>query len=106
MARAFTLLGRVRRLGFVARDLAARRPYLVVPAAGIVVAVVAIAFAQLTDHGVDQVLFASDTPFEPEPGMYIGETIDVIDRLEITDDERDRIYWKNAQRLLRLDVRD
>jgi predicted TIM-barrel fold metal-dependent hydrolase len=36
--------------------------------------------------------------------MYIGETIDVIDRLEITDDERDRIYWKNAQRLLRLDV--
>ena len=37
--------------------------------------------------------------------MYIGETIDVIDSLEITDDERDRIYWKNAQRLLRLDVR-
>jgi len=34
--------------------------------------------------------------------MYIGETIDVIDGLEITDDERDRIYWKNAQRLLRL----
>jgi len=59
----------------------------------------------LSFFGVDQVLFASDTPFEPEPGMYIGETIDVIDRLEITDDERDRIYRKNAQRLLRLDVR-
>jgi predicted TIM-barrel fold metal-dependent hydrolase len=58
----------------------------------------------LSFFGVDQVLFASDTPFEPEPGMYIGETIDVIDSLEITDDERDRIYWKNAQRLLRLDV--
>jgi predicted TIM-barrel fold metal-dependent hydrolase len=36
--------------------------------------------------------------------MYIRETIEVIDRLEITDDERDRIYWKNAQRLLRLDL--
>jgi predicted TIM-barrel fold metal-dependent hydrolase len=57
----------------------------------------------LSFFGANQVLFASDTPFEPEPGMYIGETIDVIDRLEITDDERDRIYWKNAQRLLRLD---
>jgi H+/Cl- antiporter ClcA len=47
----------VRRVGLVAKDLAARRPYLVVPAAGIVVALLAIAFAQLTDHGVDQVLF-------------------------------------------------
>ena len=52
---------------------------------------------------MDQVLFASDTPFEPQPGVYIRETIDVLDRLEITGDERDRIYRKNAQRLLRLD---
>jgi len=56
----------------------------------------------LSFFGVDQVLFASDTPFEPEPGTYIRETIDVLDRLEISDDERDRIYRRNAERLLRL----
>jgi aminocarboxymuconate-semialdehyde decarboxylase len=59
----------------------------------------------LSFFGVDRVLFASDTPFEPDPGVYIRETIDVIDRLGITPDERDRIYWKNAQRLLKLDAR-
>ena len=59
----------------------------------------------LAFFGVDQVLFASDTPFEPEPGLYIEETIDIIDRLEITGDERDRIYWKNARQMLRLDLR-
>src|ERR1035441_6374363 len=59
----------------------------------------------LSFFGVDQVLFGSDTPFEPQPGVYIRETIDVLDRLEITGDERDRIYWKNAQRMLRLEVK-
>jgi predicted TIM-barrel fold metal-dependent hydrolase len=57
----------------------------------------------LAFFGVDRVLFASDMPFEPEPGIYIRETVDVIDRLEITDEERERIYWKNAQGLLKLD---
>ena len=58
----------------------------------------------LSFFGVDHVLFASDTPFEPEPGIYIRETIDVLDRLEITDEERDRIYRGNAERLLRLNT--
>ena len=57
----------------------------------------------LAFFGVDRVLFASDTPFEPEPGLYIRETVNVIDRLEITAEERERIYWKNAKRLLKLD---
>jgi predicted TIM-barrel fold metal-dependent hydrolase len=57
----------------------------------------------LAFFGVDRVLFASDTPFEPEPGIYIRETIDVLDRLEITHEEREQIYWRNAQRLLKLD---
>jgi predicted TIM-barrel fold metal-dependent hydrolase len=57
----------------------------------------------LAFFGVDHVLFASDTPFEPEPGLYIRETVDVIDRLDITAEERERIYWKNAARLLKLD---
>jgi aminocarboxymuconate-semialdehyde decarboxylase len=53
--------------------------------------------------GVDHVLFASDAPFDPEKGpMYIRDTIAVVDRLPVSDDERERIYWRNAVRLLKL----
>jgi aminocarboxymuconate-semialdehyde decarboxylase len=53
--------------------------------------------------GADRVLFASDAPFDPEKGsMYIRETIGVIDRLPLSDSERDKIYWKNAVKLLKL----
>ena len=52
----------------------------------------------------DHVLFASDSPFDPEKGpMYIRETIRVIDRLPISADERAAIYAGNAVRLLRLE---
>ena len=47
-------------------------------------------------------MFASDTPFEPEPGLYIRETIDVIDRLDIPAEQLEWIYSKNAMRLLKL----
>lgn len=53
--------------------------------------------------GVDHVLFASDSPFDPEKGsMYIRETIGVLDRLPLSDAQREDIYWRNAVRLLRL----
>jgi predicted TIM-barrel fold metal-dependent hydrolase len=53
--------------------------------------------------GVDHVVFASDAPFDPEKGpMYIRETIAVVDRLPISDEERARIYWRNAASLLKL----
>jgi predicted TIM-barrel fold metal-dependent hydrolase len=53
--------------------------------------------------GPDRVLFASDSPFDPEKGpMYIRETIGIIDRLPIAAEERERIYSGNAIRLLRL----
>ena len=53
--------------------------------------------------GADRVLFASDSPFDPEKGpMYIRETIGIVDRLPITPEERARIYWGNAVRLLKL----
>ena len=52
--------------------------------------------------GVDRVAFASDTPFEPTPGLFIRETIRVIESLDLTADEKDRIYRKNARRLLKL----
>ena len=48
-------------------------------------------------------LFASDAPFDPEEGpMYIRETIAIVDKLPVTDEERERIYWKNAAELLKL----
>jgi predicted TIM-barrel fold metal-dependent hydrolase len=34
--------------------------------------------------------------------MYIRETIAIVDRLPITTEEREKIYWRNAVRLLRL----
>ncbi len=52
--------------------------------------------------GADHVLFASDTPFEPQPGVYIRETIELIDRLPITDVDRAKIYAGNAMRLTKL----
>jgi aminocarboxymuconate-semialdehyde decarboxylase len=52
--------------------------------------------------GTDQVLFASDMPFDPTPGLYMRETIRVIDSLDLTAEERQRIYHGNARRLLGL----
>jgi aminocarboxymuconate-semialdehyde decarboxylase len=53
--------------------------------------------------GADKVLFASDSPFDPEKGsMYIRETIALVDRLPIAAEERERIYSGNAVRLLKL----
>jgi len=53
--------------------------------------------------GVDQVLFASDSPFDPEKGAgYIRETIRCVDALEIPDADRRKIYEGNARRMLRL----
>jgi aminocarboxymuconate-semialdehyde decarboxylase len=54
--------------------------------------------------GADRVLFASDSPFDPERGpLFIRETIKVIDGLPISDDDRERIYWRNAVELLKID---
>ena len=53
--------------------------------------------------GSDHVVFASDSPFDPEKGpAYIRETIRVIDSLPISDTERSKIYEGNARRLLNM----
>jgi predicted TIM-barrel fold metal-dependent hydrolase len=50
--------------------------------------------------GPDQVVFASDAPFDPEGGsLYIRETLKVIDGLEIPETDRHKIYQGNAERL-------
>jgi predicted TIM-barrel fold metal-dependent hydrolase len=50
--------------------------------------------------GADHVLFASDCPFEPTPGLYIRETLDVMRRLELPEAELAKIHYGNALRLM------
>lgn len=53
--------------------------------------------------GVDHVLFASDSPFDPEKGPgYIRSTIANIEALDLSGEERHAIYEGNARRLLPL----
>jgi predicted TIM-barrel fold metal-dependent hydrolase len=53
--------------------------------------------------GVPNTLFASDAPFDPEKGpMYIRETIAIVEKLPISNEERARVFWKNAAALLKV----
>ena len=53
--------------------------------------------------GVDRTLFGTDAPFDPEKGSaFIRWSIEIIDRLDITPEERKAIYEGNARRLLKL----
>lgn len=50
--------------------------------------------------GEDNVVFSSDSPIDPEGGeMYIRETINILDELEIPEATREKIYYKKAERL-------
>jgi len=54
----------------------------------------------LSFFGHDQVVFASDAPFDPEGGpLYIRETLKIIDGLDIAEVDRRKIYQGNAERL-------
>jgi aminocarboxymuconate-semialdehyde decarboxylase len=51
-------------------------------------------------YGVDHVVFASDCPFDPEQGPgYIRETIKIIDSLDLSREDRDKIYFRNLEKL-------
>ncbi len=53
--------------------------------------------------GEDRLLFGTDMPYDPENGaVAIRETIEAVDRMDITDAAREKIYEGNARRLLRL----
>ena len=57
----------------------------------------------LSFFGPDHVVFASDAPFDPEKGpMYIRETIKVIESLDISEEDRAKIFHGNAEKLLGL----
>jgi aminocarboxymuconate-semialdehyde decarboxylase len=50
--------------------------------------------------GADHVLFASDCPFEPVPGIYIRETLDVVAGLGLPGADHAKITEGNARRLM------
>ena len=53
--------------------------------------------------GCDHVLFGTDCPFDPLGGpLFIRDIIKVLDQLDLTEEERTKIYRGNAQRMLRL----
>ena len=57
----------------------------------------------LAFYGQDKVLFASDCPFDPERGPgYIRETIDVLEAIDMPQEMREKIAYKNAQDLFGL----
>lgn len=51
----------------------------------------------IQNHGADRILFASDSPWDEQ-----GETYERFMRLELTEEERERILYKNALDLLGL----
>ena len=57
----------------------------------------------LAFFGADKMLFASDSPFDPEQGpMYIRETIRILEDLQVDDTTRRKLFHGNAIELLRL----
>jgi predicted TIM-barrel fold metal-dependent hydrolase len=56
-------------------------------------------------YGVDRVLFGTDCPFDPEGGpLFIRETIKTLDRMALKPNDRRKIYFGNALRMLRLEL--
>ena len=53
--------------------------------------------------GVDKVLFATDMPFDPKPGLYARETIRIIEGLGLSAADKEKIYRGNAEKLLKIE---
>ena len=57
-------------------------------------------------YSPDKVLFASDCPFDPEKGPgYIRETIKVLESIDMPPDVREKISFRNAEKLFGLKSR-
>lgn len=55
----------------------------------------------LSFFGAEHTVFASDMPFDPEDGFgYVRRTLADIDSLPLSADEKELLYFKNAQQLL------
>ncbi len=57
----------------------------------------------LAFFGADRVLFGTDMPFDPEKGTgFIRETIRCLEEMDLSDEDRKKIYEGNARKFLRL----
>lgn len=53
--------------------------------------------------GADKVVFASDCPFDPEGGpMFIREGVRSVEDLNLSEDDKRKIYFGNALKLLKM----
>ncbi len=53
--------------------------------------------------GCEHVMFGTDCPFDPEGGpLFIRELIKAIDSLDLSEEERTKIYHANTVRMLKL----
>ncbi len=51
-------------------------------------------------YPLEKIVFASDCPFDPEKGtMYIRETLRLVNKLDLTKEQRDQVYYKNLERI-------
>ncbi len=60
-----------------------------------------VALAIIRKHGADKILFASDCPWASSK-----DTFDFINSLDLTDEEKDKIFYRNAAKLLEIDVQN
>lgn len=52
--------------------------------------------------GLDNMVFASDMPFDPEDGFgYVRRTLSDINSLDLTEDQKDALRYKNALRVMK-----
>jgi predicted TIM-barrel fold metal-dependent hydrolase len=53
--------------------------------------------------GIDKIVFASDCPFDPEGGpMFIREGIRSVEDLNLSEDDKRKLYFGNAMKLLKM----
>ncbi|MFC1861101.1 amidohydrolase family protein [Chloroflexota bacterium] len=54
-------------------------------------------------YGADHILFGTDAPFDAELGVHsISMTIEAVEKMDISDNEKKKIFEDNARQLLRL----
>jgi aminocarboxymuconate-semialdehyde decarboxylase len=55
--------------------------------------------------GADHLLFGTDSPFDAQTGDYgTKRTIEAVERMAISEEEKKKIFEGNARKLLRLPV--
>lgn len=58
----------------------------------------------LSFFDVDQIVFASDCPFDPEGGyQFIRDTLKVLDSIDLSKEQKDKIMGGNIRRIMKLD---